>query len=115
MYQDDSLIEDNKGLIQRLARLKSIDLADQPRGLRLAASGRDAWLDVSADTLAEHQINLEERLASTHHDIQALKGRLSNANYIQKAPAKLVDETKSQLEEKKAVVLRLQHELEVLK
>jgi len=115
LYQDDSLIEDNKGLIQRLARLKSIDLADQPRGLRLAASGRDAWLDVSAETLAEHQINLEERLASTHHDIQALEGRLSNANYIQKAPTKLVDETKSQLEEKKAVVLRLQHELEVLK
>jgi len=115
LYQDDSLVEDNKGLIQRLARLKSIDAVDQARGLRLAASGRDAWLDVSAETLSEHQINLEERLAGTHQDIQALEGRLKNVNYLQKAPAKLVDETKSQLQEKKAVVIRLQHELEVLK
>ena len=115
LYQDDSLIEDNKGLIQRLARLKSVDAVDQARGLRLAASGRDAWLDVSAQTLSEHQINLEERLAGTHQDIQALEGRLKNVNYLQKAPAKLVDETKSQLQEKKAVVIRLQHELEVLK
>jgi len=115
LYQDDSLIEDNKDLIQRLARLKSVELVDQARGLRLAASGRAAWLDVSAETLSEHQINLEERLAGTHQDIQALEGRLKNVNYLQKAPAKLVDETKSQLEEKKAVVLRLQHELEILK
>jgi len=115
LYQDDSLIEDNKDLIQRLARLKSVEAVDQARGVRLAASGRDAWLDVSAETLSEHQINLEERLASTHGDIKALEGRLKNVNYLQKAPAKLVDETKSQLEEKKAVVIRLQHELEVLK
>jgi len=115
LYQDDSLIEDNKDLIQRLARLKSVESTDQARGVRLAASGRDAWLDVSAETLSEHQINLEERLASTHGDIKALEGRLKNVNYLQKAPAKLVDETKSQLEEKKAVVIRLQHELEVLK
>jgi len=92
-----------------------VELVDQARGLRLAASGRAAWLDVSAETLSEHQINLEERLAGTHQDIQALEGRLKNVNYLQKAPAKLVDETKSQLEEKKAVVLRLQHELEILK
>ena len=115
LYQDDSLIEDNKDLIKRLAKLKDVTSPDQPKGLRLAVSGRDAWLDVSEETLAEHQINLEERLASTHGDIQALEGRLSNENYIAKAPEKLVNETKQQLEEKKAVVLRLQHELEVLK
>lgn len=114
LYQTDSLIEDNKDLIKRLAKLKDVTIVDQPRGVRLATSGRDAWLDVSAQTLAEHQVNLEERLALTHKDIQALEGRLGNENYIKKAPAKLVDETKSQLEEKKAVVIRLQHELEIL-
>jgi len=115
LYLEDSLIEDNKDLIKRLAKLKDVISPEQPKGLRLAVSGRDAWLDVSAETLAEHQINLEERLASTHSDIQALEGRLSNENYIKKAPAELVEETTKQLEEKKAVVLRLQHELEILK
>jgi valyl-tRNA synthetase len=114
LYEDDSLVGDNRELIKRLARLKDVTSVVQPKGLRLAVSGRDAWLDVSEDTLAEHQINLEERLAATHHDIQALQGRLSNASYVEKAPTKLVEETKKQLEEKEAVVLRLQHELEVL-
>ena len=114
LYLQDSLIQDNKNLIKRLAKLQDVISPDQPKGLRLAVSGRDAWLDVSSETLAEHQINLEERLATTHHDIQALAGRLKNVNYLQKAPAALVEETKSQLEEKKAVALRLEHELEIL-
>ncbi len=115
LYLQDSLIQDNKNLIKRLAKLHDVISPDQPKGLRLAVSGRDAWLDVSTETLAEHQIKLEERLATTHHDIQALAGRLKNVNYLQKAPAALVEETKKQLEEKKAVVLRLEHELEILK
>jgi len=115
LYLQDSLIEDNKDLIKRLAKLKDVISPEQPKGLRLAVSGREAWLDVSEKTLAEHQVNLEERLAVTHADIQALEGRLSNENYVAKAPAKLVEETKQQLEEKKAVVLRLQNELEILK
>ncbi|MDB5179852.1 MAG: valS [Candidatus Saccharibacteria bacterium] len=115
LYENDSLIEDNKSLIKRLAKLDRVVSTYQPKGLRLAVSGRDAWLDVSEETLSEHQVNLEERLARTHADIQALEGRLSNPNYVEKAPEKLVTETKQQLEEKKAVVIRLQHELEVLK
>lgn len=115
LYEDDSLIEDNKGLIKRLAKLDRVVSVTQPKGLRLAVSGRGAWLDVSEKTLSEHQVNLEERLAGTHADIQALESRLSNPNYVEKAPEKLVTETRQQLEEKKAVVLRLQHELEVLK
>lgn len=114
LYQQDSLIEDNKDLIKRLAKLKDVTLTDQAKGLRLASTGREAWIAVSAETLAEHQTNLEERLATTHRDIQALEGRLSNASYVEKAPAKLVEETKDQLKEKQALVTRLEHELEVL-
>jgi len=114
IYQNDSLIADNSSLIQRLAKLKSISTTDTPHGLRLAASGRAAWLEVSADTLAEHQANLEARLATAHADIQALEGRLANKNYVEKAPEALVTETKKQLEEKKALVERLQQELTIL-
>jgi len=115
LFQEDSLVHDNKNLIKRLAKLKDVTEVAAPKGLRLATSGRQAWLDVSANTLAEHQTNLEERLAEAHGDIQALEGRLKNANYLAKAPAKLVEETKQQLEEKKALTERLQHELEILR
>jgi valyl-tRNA synthetase len=114
LYQQDSLIEDNAELISRLAKLKTIEKVDQARGIRLALTGRDAWLDVSAKTLAEHQTNLEARLADTHRELQVLTGRLENEGYLAKAPAALVEESKKQQAEKQALVERLQHELEVL-
>jgi len=114
LYQQDSLIDDNAQLITRLAKLKSIDKVDQARGLRLALTGRDAWLDVSAETLQEHQTNLEARLAATHRELQVLTSRLSNEGYLAKAPATLVEESRKQESEKQALIERLQHELEVL-
>lgn len=115
LYHTDALIEDNKDLIKRLAKLSEVTQTEQGKGLRLPNSGRDAWLDVSADTLAEHETNLEARLATTHADIQALEGRLKNENYLAKAPAALVEETKKQLEEKQALVERLVQELDVIR
>lgn len=114
LYQNDSLVADNTNLIQHLARLKSVELADQPRGLRLANSGREAWLDISEETLYEHQTNLETRLAETRQFVKNLEGRLSNENYIAKAPAHLVEESREQLEAKKKLIDRLEAELNVL-
>lgn len=115
LYQNDSLIADNAELIKRLARLKSIISVDQARGLRLAASGREAWLDVSAETLYEHQTNLETRLVEVHANIARLEARLSNDAYVQKAPTDLVEESKTELEQEKKHAERLVHELEVIK
>ena len=111
----DSLIEDNQDLIKRLAKLKEVSKTEQPRGLRLALHNHDAWLDVSEKTLEEHKENLEMRLATTHQEIKTLEGRLSNENYINKAPTALVEESKKQLQEKQALVERLLQELEILK
>lgn len=115
LYQNDSLIEDNKELIQRLAKLLDITPIDQPRGVRLALANHDAWLDVTQKTLEEHQQNIEMRLAATHQEIATLEGRLSNENYVSKAPLSLVEESKKQLKEKQALVERLLTELEVLR
>jgi len=115
LYLDDSLVADNQDLIRQLARLKSISRADTPRGLRLAASGRDAWLDISTEQLYEHQANLEKRLADTRKEAEILSGRLSNEGYVAKAPAELVEESRKTLVERQATVVRLEHELEVIR
>lgn len=115
IYKDDSLIEDYADLIKKLAKLKSVSSHEDPRGLRLAANGRQAWIDISAETLYEHQSNLETRLANIRQQITSLNARLSNENYIKKAPAKLVEETHNQLEEKRSIEEKLVKELEVLK
>lgn len=114
LYQNDSLIADNADLIKHLAKLKDVAHVDQARGLRLAASNREAWLDVSAETLYEHQTNLEVRLAETRQFINTLEARLANDSYVSKAPDKLVEETREQLKQKKLLVTRLVHELESL-
>ncbi len=114
LYMDDSLVADNAELIGKLAKAKTVEHTDQPRGLRLAASGRDAWLDLDADTLYEHQTNLEKRLAVTRGEIETLEARLSNESYVAKAPAQLVEESREQLASKQALVERLEAELQVL-
>ncbi|OYW85196.1 hypothetical protein B7Z17_02755 [Candidatus Saccharibacteria bacterium 32-49-10] len=114
LYQNDSLIEDNAALIKHLARLLSVEHADQARGLRLAASGREAWLDVDRETLYEHQTNLEVRLADTRAFVENLEKRLSNETYVSKAPAHLVEESRQQLASKKALIERLVQELSIV-
>jgi len=114
LYTTDSLIEENSTLIKRLAKLSAVTHTENGQGLRLAVSGREAWLDIPADTLAEHQINLEQRIATTHADIAALAARLENKNYTEKAPAHLVEETTRQLEEKKLLAQQLLDELTVI-
>lgn len=114
LYQNDSLIADNSLLIQKLGKLKSVDLIDSPRGLRLAASGREAWLDISDKILYEHQSNLEKRLAEVHAEIQTLSSRLENKNYTEKAPSHLVEETRQTLKSKEEHKNRLIAELEVI-
>lgn len=115
LYQDDALVDDNLELIKHLARLKDIQHIDVPRGLRLAASGRDAWLDVTEETMYEHQTNLEVRLAETRAFVDTLKARLENENYVKKAPEHLVEESRKQLESKEKIIERLETELEILK
>lgn len=114
LYQNDSLVEDNAELIKHLAKLEGVTHADQARGLRLAVSGREAWLDIDEDTLYEHQHNLEIRLAETRQHIKNLEGRLNNENYLSKAPEHLVEESKEQLKSHQALEKRLVTELEVL-
>ena len=114
LFQNDSLVEENAALIKHLARLQDIAEVDQPRGLRLAASNREAWLDIDEKTLYEHQSNLEVRLAETRLHLKKLEGRLANENYLKKAPEHLVYETKLEVDSTKQLIDRLVAELSVM-
>jgi valyl-tRNA synthetase len=115
VYENDALVADNKELIKHLGHLKDVHHTDQPKGLRLAASGREAWLEVSEETLYEHQTNLEVRLSETRQFVDTLQTRLANESYVAKAPEKLVEQSREQLQEKQALIKRLKTELEVLR
>ena len=114
LYGNDSLIADNQDTIKHLMRLESIAHTDQPRGLRLAAANREAWLDIDSETLYQHQENLEIRLAEARQKLTGLQKRLDNPTYVEKAPAHLVEETRQQLAEQDKIITRLVAELEVI-
>ena len=114
LYGNDSLIADNQDTIKHLMRLEAIEHTDQPRGLRLAAANREAWLDIDSETLYQHQENLEMRLAEARQKLAGLKKRLENPIYVEKAPAHLVEETREQLAEQEKIITRLVSELEVI-
>ncbi len=113
-YHNDSLVSDNATLIAKLARLETVEYTDQPRGLRLANSGREAWLVIDEQTLYEHQSNLEVRLAEAKSRLKNLAARLSNDRYVLKAPAELVDASRKEAEETKQLIKRLETELSVI-
>ncbi len=114
LYSKDSLIRDNEALIGQLAKLEKVQYVDQPKGLRLAVPNREAWLKVDEATLYEHQGRLEARLADCKEQILRLEARLANENYVKQAPKKVVEETRSSLEEQKELEARLGRELDVL-
>ena len=115
IYGADALIQDNAALVQRLAKLANVSKTDNPKGLRLASSGREAWLVIDEVTLYEHQSNLEVRLEDAHKRKRNLEARLDNPAYTEKAPEHLVEATRKELSETEALVARLQTELEVVK
>ncbi|MDB5165222.1 MAG: Valyl-tRNA synthetase [Candidatus Saccharibacteria bacterium] len=114
LYESDALIADNAELIRHLAKLAGVEHVDTPRGLQLAASGREAWLDIDDETRYEHQSNLERRLVEARQLVKMLTSRLSNENYVQKAPPALVEESQKQLVETTELIDKLQHELDVV-
>lgn len=107
IYVADDLIARHAELIQRLAGLKSVKLADSSRGLRIPSTQREAWLDISEELIYEHQTRLELRLVEARKDIAGLENRLANPSYTDKAPAHLVAETRQNLADKKALEQRL--------
>jgi valyl-tRNA synthetase len=74
-------------------------LSDRGAGaLNFTIDGVEFAVDPSGavDPAAE-RTRLESRLADLNKRIGGLEGRLSNASYVEKAPPRLVDETRQQL------------------
>ena len=64
--------------------------------------GTDCWLSSLADAAdpAAERVRLTESLGKLDKDIAALETRLNNPGYADKAPAKLVQQTRDQLSQK---------------
>lgn len=115
LYDNDALIEENTLLIKRLTNVPSISACQgTPKGIRLALANQELYLDVPESVVAEYRDSLTERIMAVGRELDALNARMMNPNYVDKAPAELVRETREGIAEKSALIERLKQELEVI-
>ncbi|MBQ6355249.1 valine--tRNA ligase [Candidatus Saccharibacteria bacterium] len=115
LFGDDSLADDNQLLIQSLTKAPSVVSCEgQPRGIRLALSGREVYLDVPSEVVAEYASSLEERILAVGRELDGLNARMMNPRYVDKAPAELVEETRRAIAEKESLIVRLKQEREAI-
>lgn len=115
LYDKDSLVEDNLLLIKALTRVPDINpLEGKPRGLRLALANHELYLDVPEQVVADYKDALTEKILAVGRELDALNLRMSNPNYVAKAPEHLVKETQDQIKEKESLIARLKTQLELI-
>ena len=115
MYDHDSLVEDNLDLIKALTKVPAIQaLNGSPRGLRLALASHELYLDVPEKVVKDYKDSLTEKILSVGRELDSLNQRMSNPNYVDKAPAHLVKETRDQIAEKEQLIARLKTQFELI-
>ena len=115
MYDNDSLVEDNLLLIQSLTKVPAINALDgAPRGLRIALANHELYLDVPEKVVKDYKAALTEKILAVGRELDALNARMMNPNYVERAPAALVKETRDAIGEKESLIARLKTQLTLI-
>jgi valyl-tRNA synthetase len=97
-------------LVKSLARIDSIKEVRDGHGLHLTSSPFKCWLDIDQETARNFLKQLKGKAEDIAKSIEQLEARLGNKSYVDKAPKKLVDETKQQLAEAKEQLSKIREE-----
>jgi valyl-tRNA synthetase len=115
LYGDDSLIHDNSLLIQKLTGVSALlPTEGTPRGLRIAVTNSEIYLDVPEKIVQKYQDSLTDRILAVGKELDTLNARLMNPKYVENAPANLVKETRDQVAEKETLLANLKRELSII-
>ena len=115
LFDNDSLMQDNQMLIKILTKVPTVNaLNGAPRGLRLALANHELYLDVPAKVVEDYKDSLTKRILAVGRELDGLNLRMMNPNYVEKAPAHLVLETKQQIAEKEKLISRLKAQLSLI-
>lgn len=109
-HAGDDLITEQSNLIRSLARLKDVKQVAAGHGLHLTETTHECWLDVDQETINSYQSRLSDKKSAQEKLITQLEARLNNKSYVNKAPKRLIDETKDQLQYAKATLVKIDEE-----
>jgi valyl-tRNA synthetase len=114
IYSEAELISQQSELIERMARLGGVEEGGR-EGIRLVSTKYTAWLDISPDKVQAYVEKLAEQESAQKTAVELLKARLDNDDYVRKAPAEVVEQTKGQLAQQEETLRKIQTELETFK
>ena len=109
-YQNVPLMAANSEVIKLLARLKDVSERQQGGGIQLTSTKYGVWLDIDKSKAQVYLKELDDKRVKLEFDIKQLESRLSNKNYVENAPARVVGQTKAQLEEVKQLLVTVKVE-----
>ncbi len=109
-HSGDKFLNEHADLIATLAKLASVSEVKAGKGLHLTSVPYKCWLDVDQETIGSYLSRQKTMVEDQSRQIEQLGARLKNKAYVNKAPKKLVDETRQQLEDAKELLAKLEEE-----
>ncbi len=97
LIDEQSFVDDYCDIIAKIARLDKVTLGMEGEGLELTGTTKNAKLLVDKKIAQAFVVSLAEKEVSLTQQIGQLEGRLNNESYIEKAPERLVAESRDQL------------------
>ena len=109
-FTDVPFLSEHANMIAALARIKGVHEVEDGKGLHLTTTKYNCWLDIDRETTEHYIQKLKKQLTEIESKRDGLKKRLDNPSYAKKAPKKLVDETRVQLDSATALIDNIKQE-----
>ncbi len=108
------LTKDFSDSVDLLAQLSKVttesEKAQSDSGIKLTQPTKTAWLDIDDGALKDYKKTLESKRVSQLAIIAGLEKRLNNSEYTDRAPRKIVEETRQQLESAKETLVVIEED-----
>ena len=106
-----STIERSSAAIERLARLTPVTVGDAPAGPAMQVTALSDVFVIPLEGIIDieaEKARLEKALAASQKEAKSLEGRLSNANFVERAKPEAVEKAKADFAHHSAEVERLE-------
>jgi valyl-tRNA synthetase len=112
-FRNSNLLSENAALVSRLGHIGEVkeSASEKGQGIRINKVGYNCWLDIDVATTRAYIDKLIEEKSRRVEAIDKLETRLSNPGYAEKAPPAIVEQSRHQLEEEKALLTATEEEI----
>ena len=109
-YTDIPFLAENAQLIKRLAHLNDVSEVRDGTGVYLTSTPYRCWLDIDLSVAGQFVKQLATKLTAQQEVVKHLEKRLNDKDYTSKAPDRIVNQTKEQLDEARSQLKAIEQE-----